>query len=139
MLRASLFGERPAAEVVIGNYGDESTGFALFFHNFSTFLGRPGIHLEDLYVTPGLGGRGIVRAMLAYFAKLVKERGCGWLEWSALDWNEPAIRLYESIGAGPMDDRKVYRATGEVLDCWPPGVAPASVRPCARHRRLVTL
>lgn len=116
LLRASLFGERPAAEVVIGNYGDEPAGFALFFHNFSTFLGRPGIYLEDLYVTPGLRGRGVGRAMLAYLAKLAKERGCGRLEWSVLYWNEPAIKLYKSIGATPMDDWTVFRVTGEALD-----------------------
>ncbi len=116
VLRASLFGERPAAEVVIGDYGGEPAGFALFFHNFSTFLGRPGIHLEDLYVTPGLRGRGVGRAMLAYLARLAKERGCGRLEWSVLDWNEPAIKLYKSIGATPMDDWTTYRVTGEALE-----------------------
>lgn len=116
LLRASLFGERPAAEVVIGNYGDKPAGFALFFHNFSTFLGRPGIYLEDLYVTPGLRDRGVGRAMLAYLAKLAKERDCGRLEWSVLDWNEPAIKLYKSIGATPMDDWTVFRVTGETLE-----------------------
>lgn len=116
LLRASLFGERPAAEVVMGDYGDEPAGFALFFHNFSTFLGRPGIYLEDLYVTPGLRGRGVGRAMLVYLAKLAKERGCGRLEWSVLYWNEPAIKLYKSIGAAPMDDWRVFRVTGEALD-----------------------
>lgn len=116
LLLASLFGERPAAEVVIGDYGGEPAGFALFFHNFSTFLGRPGIHLEDLYVTPGLRGRGVGRAMLAYLARLAKERGCGRLEWSVLDWNEPAIKLYKSIGATPMDDWTTYRVTGEALE-----------------------
>ena len=115
LLRASLFGERPAAEVVIGNYGDEPAGFALFFHNFSTFLGRPGIYLEDLYVTPSLRGRGVGRAMLAYLAKLAKKRDCGRLEWSVLDWNEPAIKLYKSIGATPMDDWTVFRVTEETL------------------------
>ncbi len=115
-LRTSLFGGRPAAEVVIGDYGDEPAGFALFFHNFSTFLGRPGIHLEDLYVTPGLRSRGLGRAMLACLARLAKERGCSRLEWSVLDWNEPAIKLYTSIGATPMDDWTTYRVTGEALD-----------------------
>ncbi|HZG64016.1 MAG TPA: GNAT family N-acetyltransferase [Rubrobacteraceae bacterium] len=115
LLRASLFGERPAAEVVIGNYGDEPAGFALFFHNFSTFLGRPGIYLEDLYVTPSLRGRGVGRAMLAYLAKLAKKRDCGRLEWSVLDWNAPAIKLYKSIGATPMDDWTVFRVTEETL------------------------
>ena len=116
VLRASLFGEKSAAEVVIGDYGDEPAGFALFFHNFSTFLARPGIYLEDLYVTPGLRGRGIGRAMLAYLARLAKERDCGRLEWSVLDWNEPAIKLYRSMGATPMDDWTTYRVTGEALD-----------------------
>ena len=116
LLRASLFGERPAAEVVVGDYGDEPAGFTLFFHNFSTFLGRPGIYLEDLYVTPGLRGRGVGRAMLVYLAKLAKERGCGRLEWSVLNWNAPAIKLYKSIGATPMDDWTVFRVTGEALD-----------------------
>ena len=115
LLRASLFGERQAAEVVIGNYGDEPAGFALFFHNFSTFLGRPGIYLEDLYVTPSLRGRGVGRAMLAYLAKLAKKRDCGRLEWSVLDWNAPAIKLYKSIGATPMDDWTVFRVTEETL------------------------
>ncbi len=116
VLRASLFGERSAAEVIIGDYGDEPAGFALFFYNFSTFLGRPGIYLEDLYVTPDLRGRGIGSAMLAYLARLTKERGCGRLEWSVLDWNEPAIKLYKSIGATPMDDWTTFRVTGEALD-----------------------
>ncbi len=116
LLRASLFGERPAAEVVIGNHGGEPAGFALFFHNFSTFLGRPGIYLEDLYVTPNFRGRGVGRAMLAYLAKLAKERDCGRLGWSVLDWNEPAIKLYKSIGATPMDDWTVFRLTGETSE-----------------------
>jgi GNAT superfamily N-acetyltransferase len=115
LLWASLFGERPAAEVVMGDYGDEPAGFALFFHNFSTFLGRPGIYLEDLYVTPSLRGRGVGRAMLAYLAKLAKKRDCGRLEWSVLDWNAPAIKLYKSIGATPMDDWTVFRVTEETL------------------------
>ena len=115
LLRASLFGERPAAEVVIGNYGDEPAGFALFFHNFSTFLGRPGIYLEDLYVTPSFRGRGVGRTMLAYLAKLAKKRDCRRMEWSVLDWNEPAIKLYKRIGATPMDDWTVFRVTEETL------------------------
>jgi ribosomal protein S18 acetylase RimI-like enzyme len=88
----------------------------LFFHNFSTFLGRPGIYLEDLYVKPEFRGKGIGRAMLVYLAGLAKERDCGRLEWSVLDWNEPAIKLYRGIGAVPMDDWTVYRVTGEALD-----------------------
>lgn len=116
LLRKSLFGERWGAEVLIGCYADEPAGFALFFHNFSTFLGRPGIYLEDLYVKPEFRGKGIGRAMLVYLAGLAKERDCGRLEWSVLDWNEPAIKLYRGIGAVPMDDWTVYRVTGEALD-----------------------
>lgn len=116
LLREYLFGERRGAEVVIGHHGEDPAGFALFFHNFSTFLGRPGIYLEDLYVTPELRGKGVGRALLTYLAKLAKERNCGRLEWSVLDWNEPAIKLYESIGAVPMDEWTVYRLTGEALD-----------------------
>lgn len=116
LLREYLFGERRGAEVVIGHHGEDPAGFALFFHNFSTFLGRPGIYLEDLYVTLELRGKGVGRALLTYLAKLAKERNCGRLEWSVLDWNEPAIKLYESIGAVPMDEWTVYRLTGEALD-----------------------
>ena len=116
LLREYLFGERRGAEVVIGHHGEDPAGFALFFHNFSTFLGRPGIYLEDLYVTLELRGKGVGRALLTYLAKLAKERNCGRLEWSVLDWNEPAIKLYESIGAIPMDEWTVYRLTGDALD-----------------------
>ena len=115
LLRFHLFGERREAEVVIGQHADEPAGFALFFHNFSTFLGRPGIYLEDLYVKPAFRGNGIGRAMLVYLAGLAKERDCGRLEWSVLDWNEPAIGLYRGIGAIPMDDWTVYRVAGEAL------------------------
>src|SRR3712207_1903307 len=96
--------------------GDDPAGFVLFFHSFSTFLGRPGIYLEDLYVRPEFRGNGIGRAMLVYLAGLAKERDCGRLEWSVLDWNEPAIRLYRGIGAVSMDDWTVYRVAGEDLD-----------------------
>lgn len=116
LLRFHLFGERRTAEAVIGQYADEPAGFALFFHNFSTFLGRPGMYLEDLYVEPEFRGKGIGRAMRVYLAGLAKERGCGRLEWSVLDWNEPAIRLYRGIGAASMDEWTVYRVAGEVLD-----------------------
>ncbi|MDQ3430453.1 MAG: GNAT family N-acetyltransferase, partial [Actinomycetota bacterium] len=91
-------------------------GFALFFHNFSTFLGRPGIYLEDLYVKSEFRGKGIGRAMLVYLAGLAKERNWGRLEWSVLNWNEPAIRLYRGVGAVSMDEWTVYRVAGEALD-----------------------
>ena len=116
ILRQSLFGERWGVEVLIGCYGDEPASFALFFHNFSTFLGRPGIYLEDLYVKPEFRGRGIGRSLLARLAKLAKERNCGRLEWSVLDWNEPAIGLYTALGAVPMNDWTVYRVSGGALE-----------------------
>ncbi len=115
-LRHWLFGERRVAEVLIGHHGGEPVGFALFFHNFSTFLGKPGIYLEDLYVRPEFRGAGIGRALLIHLAKLARERGCGRLEWWVLDWNEPAITFYKSLGALPMEDWTVYRLTGEALD-----------------------
>jgi GNAT superfamily N-acetyltransferase len=102
--------------VLIASYKGAPAGFALFFHSFSTFLGRPGIYLEDLYVKPEFRGRGIGRALLTQLARLAKERECGRLEWSVLDWNEPAIKLYKSIGAVPMAEWTVYRVTGEALE-----------------------
>ncbi len=114
-LRQSLFGERRVAEVVIASYDGEPAGFALFFHNFSTFLGRPGIYLEDLFVIPKLRGRGIGRVMLSFLAKLAVERGCGRLEWWVLDSNEPAIRFYERLGAQAMDEWTVFRLSGDAL------------------------
>ena len=116
LLRESLFGERRGAEVLIACCKGAPAGFALFFHSFSTFLGRPGIYLEDLYVKPEFRGRGIGRALLTHLARLAKERGCGRLEWAVLDWNEPAIKLYKSIGAVPMDEWTVYRVTGDALE-----------------------
>jgi GNAT superfamily N-acetyltransferase len=115
-LQKWLFGERPVAEVAIGDDEDEPAGFALFFHNFSTFLGRPGIYLEDLYVRPEFRGRGVGRVLLTHLAKLAKERGCGRLEWSVLNWNGPAIGFYESLGASQVDGWTVYRVTGEALE-----------------------
>jgi GNAT superfamily N-acetyltransferase len=112
----SLFGERRVAEVLIGLYGDEPAGFALFFHNFSTFLGKPGIYLEDLYVRPEFRGAGIGRALLVHLARLARARDCGRLEWSVLDWNEPAIGFYKTIGASPVSGWTVYRLTGEALE-----------------------
>jgi GNAT superfamily N-acetyltransferase len=114
-LRETLFGARPYAEVVLGYYQAEPVGFALFFHNFSTFLGRPGIYLEDLYVDEEHRGKGFGKALLVYLAKLAVERGCGRLEWWVLDWNEPSINFYKSIGAVPKDEWTVFRVTGEAL------------------------
>ena len=116
MLRDSLFGERPAAEVLLGYVGEDPAGFALFFHSFSTFLGRPGIYLEDLYVRPEFRGAGIGRALLVHLARLARARDCGRLEWSVLDWNEPAIGFYKTIGASPVSGWTVYRLTGEALE-----------------------
>ena len=116
VLRGSLLGERTGAEVVICYDGDTPAGFALFFHNFSTFLGRPGLYLENLYVKPDFRGRGLGRALLTHLAGLASKRGCGRMEWSVLDWNEPAIKVYRGIGATPMDEWTVYRVTGEALE-----------------------
>jgi GNAT superfamily N-acetyltransferase len=116
ILRETLFGTKPYAEVVIGYYQNRPVCFALFFHNFSTFLGRPGIYLEDLFVQPEFRGKGFGRKMLSYLATLTKERNGGRLEWSVLDWNEPAIRFYKSLAAKPLDEWTMFRVTGEALD-----------------------
>jgi GNAT superfamily N-acetyltransferase len=115
LLAAGLFGERPYAEVVLAEDDGRPVGFALFFHNFSTFLGRPGIYLEDLFVLPEQRGRGIGRMLLAHLARLAVERGCGRLEWAVLDWNRDAIKFYERLGARPNSDWTVYRLAGEAL------------------------
>lgn len=109
VLRASLFGERRGAEVVLGFEDEEPVAFALFFHNFSTFLGRPGLYLEDLFVDPQARGKGYGRVLLAHLARLALKRGCGRLEWWVLDWNEPAWHFYASIGARPMEEWTVHR------------------------------
>ena len=115
LLRESLFGERPYAEVVIAEWDGVPAGFALFFHNYSTFLARPGIYLEDLFVRPAHRGRGIGKALLQHLAALALERRCGRLEWSVLDWNVDAIGFYLKLGARPQDDWTVYRVTGDAL------------------------
>jgi GNAT superfamily N-acetyltransferase len=115
LLAAGLFGERPYAEVVLAEDDGRPVGFALFFHNFSTFLGRPGIYLEDLFVLPEYRGHGIGRMLLAHLARLAVERGCGRLEWAVLDWNQDAIKFYERLGARPNSDWTVYRLAGEAL------------------------
>ena len=114
-IRASLFGPRPEAEVVIAEADGRAAGFALFFHNYSTFLARRGLYLEDLFVYPEFRGRGVGRALLRHLARLAVERECGRLEWWVLDWIEPALRFYRSLGARPMDDWTVYRLTGDAL------------------------
>ena len=116
MLREQLFGGRPVAEVLIAELGGDAAGFALFFHTFSTFLGKPGIYLEDLYVRPEFRGTGVGRALLVHLGRLAKERGCGRIEWAVLDWNEPAIGFYGSIGASPVSGWTVYRVTGKALE-----------------------
>jgi GNAT superfamily N-acetyltransferase len=113
---AHLFGPHPYAEVILAESGaGESAGFALFFHNFSTWTGKPGIYLEDLFVRPALRGQGHGKALLVELARLAVERGCGRLEWSVLDWNEPSIGFYRALGAVPMDEWTVFRVTGEAL------------------------
>jgi GNAT superfamily N-acetyltransferase len=115
-LRNALFGDRRYAEVAIAEVdGGEPAGFALFFHNFSTFLGRPGIYLEDLFVRPPYRGAGIGKALLRHLAKLAEERGCGRLEWAVLDWNADAIGFYLGLGARPAAGWNVYRLEGEAL------------------------
>jgi GNAT superfamily N-acetyltransferase len=114
-LRAHLFGPRPAAEVLIGELDGRPVGFALFFANFSTFLAKPGIYLEDLFVLPEARGHGVGRALLSAVAKLAVERDAGRLEWAVLDWNEPAIGFYRTVGAVPMDEWTTMRVTGDAL------------------------
>jgi GNAT superfamily N-acetyltransferase len=115
-LRRSLFGPNPKAFCVIAEWDSQPVGFALYFYNFSTFLGKPGIYLEDLFVKPELRGKGIGKALLQYLAAKAKEEGCGRLEWWVLDWNEPSIQFYKSLGAIAMDEWTVYRVTGDALD-----------------------
>jgi GNAT superfamily N-acetyltransferase len=106
-----LFGKRPTAEVLLAFEGKSPVGFAVFFHNFSTWLGRPGLYLEDLFVKPEKRGKGYGRALLAELAKTAQDRGCGRMEWAVLDWNEPAIKFYRALGAKPMDEWTVFRLT----------------------------
>jgi GNAT superfamily N-acetyltransferase len=106
-----LFGKRPAAEVLLAFEKKSPVGFAVYFHNFSTWLGRPGLYLEDLFVKPEQRGKGYGHALLGALAKIALERGCGRMEWAVLDWNEPAIKFYRSLGAKPMDEWTVFRLT----------------------------
>jgi len=112
-LREVLFGARPAAEVVLALEGKMPVGFAVFFHNFSTWLGRAGLYLEDLFVRPDARGKGYGRALLVYLARIARERGCGRMEWAVLDWNEPAVQFYRKLGAAPNEEWTVFRLTSE--------------------------
>ncbi len=114
-LRKNLFRKRRFAEVILAEYRRKAVGFALFFHNFSTFLGTPGIYVEDLYVDETYRGRGFGRALFNHIVRLVKKRGCGRMEWSVLDWNRPAIRFYKNMGALPLSDWTTYRLTEKAL------------------------
>jgi GNAT superfamily N-acetyltransferase len=114
-IEATLFGENPSAEVIMAFCGDAPAGFALFFRNYSTFLAKPGLYLEDLYVEPAFRGMGVGQQLLAHLAGIAVQRGYGRFEWSVLDWNENAIRFYERLGARPMNDWTVFRVTGPAL------------------------
>jgi GNAT superfamily N-acetyltransferase len=115
-LRESLFGAHPGAEVLLGFAGDTPAGFAVYFHNFSTFLGVKGLWLEDLYVRPESRRHGYGRALLLHVARIARDRGCGRFEWAALDWNEPAIRFYKSLAAVALNDWTIFRVTGPALE-----------------------
>ena len=112
-LHEVLFGEKPSAEVLLAYEGDEPIGFAVYFFNFSTWLGRPGLYLEDLFVRPELRGKGYGRALLTRLAQIAQDRGCGRMEWAVLDWNEPAIQFYKKLRAAPMEEWTVFRLTSD--------------------------
>jgi GNAT superfamily N-acetyltransferase len=114
-LRKHLFGPRPYAEALVAELDGAAVGFALFFHNFSTFRGQPGVYLEDLFVRPEHRGLGIGKALLSAVAKIAVDRGCGRVEWAVLDWNSPAILFYQSLGAVPMDDWSIFRVDGSAM------------------------
>ena len=116
LLRETLFGPKPAAEVLLAYWGADCAGIALFFPNYSTFLAKPGIYLEDLFVKPEFRGKGIGFALLKRLAALAVERGCGRMEWSVLDWNDPSIQFYKSLGAVALDDWTRYRLTAGALE-----------------------
>ena len=116
LVRKTLFGPKRYAEVIIAEDESRAVGFALFFHNYSTFLARPGIYLEDLFVIPEARGRGYGKGLLARLAQIAQERECGRVEWACLDWNEPSINFYESLGATMLKDWKIFRLTGDALD-----------------------
>ena len=115
LLDAHLFGPSPVAHSLIGSIDNSPQGFALYFFNFSTWLGRPGLYLEDLFVRPAARGHGLGKALLIHLARIAAERGCGRMEWAVLDWNEPAIGFYKSLGAKPMDEWTVYRLSTQAI------------------------
>jgi GNAT superfamily N-acetyltransferase len=115
VLRESLFGARPTAEALIAYLGDEPVGYAIWFYNFSSFTGRSGLYIEDIYVRPHVRGRGIGKALLVHLARLANERGCARMEWAVLDWNEPAISFYRSLGARPLDEWTIFRLDAHAL------------------------
>jgi len=125
-LHEELFGARPVIESVLAREGEQALGFALFFHNFSTFLTRRGLYLEDLFVVPEARGRGIGKALIRHGARLAVQRGCGRYEWSVLDWNTPAIEFYKSIGADLLPDWRICRMTGDALSRFAGGDAASS-------------
>src|SRR6058998_3362261 len=127
-----LFGERPAAEVLLAFDGESPVGFAVYFYNFSTWLGRPGLYLEDLFVKPEKRGKGYGRALLIELAKIARDRGCGRMEWAVLDWNEPAIKFYRALGAKPMHEWTVFRLTRDGIE--PRGFGAS--RPIRLRQRL---
>lgn len=112
-LRDVLFGPKPSAEVLLGFANNEAVGFAVYFFNFSTWLGRPGLYLEDLFVRPDLRGKGYGRALLARLARIAQDHRCGRMEWAVLDWNDPAIQFYRKLGAEPMSEWTVFRLTSD--------------------------
>lgn len=120
-LKDTLFGEKPGAEVLIAEVAGAPAGFSLFFHNYSTFLAKPGLYIEDIYMRPEFRGQGVGRALLAEMGRIATGRGCGRMEWWVLDWNRPAISFYESIGAQAMDEWTVYRLTREQFEHWDKG------------------
>jgi len=126
-LHRDLFGVRPYAEAVVGWVGDEAVGFALWFHNYSTFEGRPGLYLEDLFVRPAFRGRGYGEVLLRHLARLALERGCARFEWAVLDWNEPALAFYRKLGAVAMDDWTVQRVAGDALRALAEGNSPRGI------------
>jgi len=115
ILKETLFGKKPSAEVLLLIENDVAAGFALFFHNFSTWIGRPGLYLEDLFVRPEHRGKGYGRALLIHLAKIARDRGCGRMEWAVLNWNEPAIQFYRKLGAKPMNEWTVFRLTRDEI------------------------